>query len=401
MKHIISALLMAFVVIGCDFEKEIDMPDFDSTHRLAITAILDTDNGSFTLTVLEALPLSFYKDWQPLSRTVIRDGEIRLFEDNNLILQLDGPFDLSSSRQYPDYPGANDLQPNGYNYKKTGISAIAGKTYRLEAEIDGYEKITATTVMPDAPIIGEVKTDTTNIVQRNNVATFRSLGNGYSNSWGDSNFIVTDISLTDNSASPDYYVIQQRIRSEIPIVEDDEHYWHYNQPWFHNPSGVIFTGISSMLLVQDNPDYESQMGGLFGETETYDLYQFDSFIMSDFTFANGSTNLKLHAGYSDVLGQRTYAAKLSDYDPETDGVELIFSNRFDVIIKHISPETYKHYQSLVLQSTGMDFFTEPVNIVSNVENGYGCFSAINSAVISMEYERYYYPEKEIYYDYGY
>jgi hypothetical protein len=33
----------------------------------------------------------------------------------------------------------------------------------------------------------------------------------------------------------------------------------------------------------------------------------------------------------------------------------------------------KYYRSLALQSTGTGFFTEPVNIIGNIENGYGGF----------------------------
>ena len=381
-------------MISCDFEKVIDMPDAEAAPKLAVTAILDTDSGRFTLSIFEALPLSHYKDWQPISRTVIRDGKIRLFENDNLILQLDGPFDLSSNRQYSENPDANEFYLSGYHYKKTGISAVAEKTYRLEAEIDGYEMITATTIMPDAPIIGEVKTDMANIVRKTNAISFNSLEKGYS-SWlaGSDTYIATDVSLTDNSTSLNYYAIQQMIFSEAESTEEEY------LPWYYNPTGITSTGVSNPLLIQDNPDYESQMGGIFGESESYDLYLFDLLLISDFTFANGSTNLKLHARYDDFFGYGTYPAALPDYNPENDGVEIIYSKRFDIIIKHISSEAYKHYKSLALQLTGMDFFTEPVNIVSNVENGYGCFSACNSTVISMEYEVYYYPEKQIYYEY--
>ena len=393
-KYITVAFLLIFVIISCDFEKIIDMPEYDSVPKLAVSSILDTDSGRFTLSIFEALSLSHYKDWKPISRTVIRDGEIRLFEDDNLILQLDGPFDLSSNRQYPEDPSVNDFHPNGYHYKKTGVSAVAGRTYRLEAEIDGYEMVTATTIMPDAPVIGEIKTDTVNIVHKDNIASFYSLGYGYGSSWSN-NFIITDVSLTDNSTSPDYYVIQQRIYTNIKSIVGEV----INPYWINDISvSTVNTGISNPLLVQDNPDYESQMGDIFGESESYDLYLFDLFVMSDFTFANSNIDLKLHAGYNDFFGYGNQV-RLSDYNLETDGAEVTRSCRFDVMIKHISPETYKHYQSMALQLTGVDFFTEPVNIVSNVKNGYGCFSACNSHVTSMEYECYSYPDKQIYYEY--
>jgi hypothetical protein len=56
-------------------------------------------------------------------------------------------------------------------------------------------------------------------------------------------------------------------------------------------------------------------------------------------------------------------------------------------VAHLTVDSYAHYRSVALQKAGIDFFSEPVPIVSNIEGGYGCFSAINTVVKKiMEYE---------------
>jgi hypothetical protein len=50
----------------------------------------------------------------------------------------------------------------------------------------------------------------------------------------------------------------------------------------------------------------------------------------------------------------------------------------DILVSHLSTATFEHYRSLVLQSNGVGFFSEPVSIAGNIENGYGCFTAINT-----------------------
>jgi len=62
-------------------------------------------------------------------------------------------------------------------------------------------------------------------------------------------------------------------------------------------------------------------------------------------------------------------------------------------VQHFSESTFRYYRGQVLQRNRVGFFTEPVTITGNIENGYGHFAAINAVSIKLlefEYEDYRY-----------
>jgi hypothetical protein len=103
-----------------------------------------------------------------------------------------------------------------------------------------------------------------------------------------------------------------------------------------------------------------------------------------FTNTSGTINLLVQ---TDILKQSPdkYPEYPAGYPCDNPSIVSV-----SLCIAHLSSDAYVHYRSLILQKAGMDFFSEPVSIVSNIENGYGCFSAINTVrEIIAEYETYY------------
>lgn len=367
-KYFVFVILCMVLCHSCDpFSKEIEIETADFPPKLSVTATLDTDSGTFTLFVFEGRSVAYHEN-TPSDLEIIRDGEIRLYGDGEQIFSLQGPFTLSFGR--------------GFRHVAKGISVKAGCSYRLEIDIEGYDMVTSTALMPDAPIIGEVRTDTVHTVYKAKGTVFYNFENSFTFSAKDSaarnlQYYVTRLSLTDNSNGTDYYSFQ-RIFS-----------YTYADGTILNLERDI--GISDINLIQDNPEYYYNRNLL--EDEVCDIYEYDLMVLSDCAFAGRTVHLELLTNDPHDISPSGSLSDLPipDYDPDRDGTEVKSYYANTLIVKHISTETFLHYRSLVCQKAGVDFFTEPAYIVSNVENGYGCFAAVNTQRIHLyDYVKYAY-----------
>ena len=78
----------------------------------------------------------------------------------------------------------------------------------------------------------------------------------------------------------------------------------------------------------------------------------------------------------------TGVAELSNTLIQTDDTELY------IHLEHLSEDAYKYYSShaINLNIGGLDIFSEPISLFSNVENGYGIFAGINTSTVVVEVE---------------
>ncbi len=136
--------------------------------------------------------------------------------------------------------------------------------------------------------------------------------------------------------------------------------------------------------MQDNPDMEAQ--GILMNLEPVDIYVFIMMFLSDLNLSkrNGSFPLYVSAHtpqhYNDLY-----------YKDNPNYEKVFFHSELFLRVKHITTATFNYYRSLALQYEGMGFFTEPVNIAGNIEDGYGEFSVFNSVNFKLlEYESYKY-----------
>jgi hypothetical protein len=358
--------------------RKIDIDSADFPPRLAVSATLDTDSGRLAMTLHEGRSLISHNRSQSV-QSLIRNGVVNLFRDEQLVWTLTGAFDLSP---YKDSGYGNEEAYSYINVKDIPVNA--GSIYRLEIDMDGYEKVYSTVVMPADPIVDDASIDIDNPVEKNKV----NYVSGYYGS--DGPYCPIKCTLKDNTDAQDYYALQvnQLIQSDNP---------DYLTYAGETGSDV---GVSNLTLIQDNPDYEAR-GSALGDGESYDLYLFNTLLLSDITFRDGNTTLDLFTCLRNERNERNvFPERPADYDPAIYGPEVIFDNRVTLVVKHITAETFKHYRSLLLQEEGLGFFSEPVQINSNVVNGYGCFSLKNTRrVVLKNYKRYYYPQRSLYYGY--
>ncbi|MDR3246567.1 MAG: DUF4249 family protein, partial [Prevotellaceae bacterium] len=312
--------------------------------------------------------------------------------DGQEIFSETGQFDLSVGQMYAGEPGYYDTyDKNGYSASFTNIPVSAGRTYSIEIDIDGYDKATATAVMPDAPLVSGVSIDYNHPVTKENVVRINSL-NVYYGGIPDQYFPLS-LNINDNSSQSDFYSLQIEINETIEYQRDNGLGELISETLYNNSPLKIST--SNLTLIQDNPDFESQDIALNGESA--DLYAFDLMMLTDVTFAGKTTKLDLYSsifltkmypfGYSYVY----YTRPVTNYDPERHGEQVHIVRKVDLLVKHHTQETFKQYRSMAFQLAGVGFFSEPVFITSNMENAYGGFSVQNSLRFSLfEFEEYAY-----------
>lgn len=371
MKIHITCLSVLFIVLalsGCDdMRKRIDVDLADFPPKIAVSAWLDTDMGTFSMRLYEGFSLVSYNRYQSHTQ-IIKNGSVQLYRDGQLVWSLAGRFDLSVyTMEYGEY---GDIHRD---ITVTGLPVDAGSVYRLEIEMDGYQKAVATAVMPDPPEVSDATIDLDTYEKKNSVNLVTV---GYLD--GGSYFHPVTCTLSDNSSEQDYYTLQI-FRRQSSTAPDDY------------PDTEVKTdiGVGNSAIIQDNPDVEVQ-GSFFDDTKTYDLYCFDVLLLSDLTFSGKSAELELFttADLQNRVGQNQ---KITDYNPAIHGREVVINNQWEIKVGHITSEMFRHYRSLLLQEKGLGFFSEPVLIVSNVENGYGCFSLQNSRrIVLKEYKTYVY-----------
>ena len=154
--------------------------------------------------------------------------------------------------------------------------------------------------------------------------------------------------------------------------------------WHQDISYVTRIATPDLTLIQDNPDIESK--DLTSNGENYDLYSFSLMLLTDATFSGSQKHLDMYLLSNGQLlneSHHYYSKPVIRYDPWRHGNQNYIKKRMDLLVTHLSPEVFRQYRSMAFQMAGMDFFSEPVFISSNMENAYGCFSVQNTVRIPL------------------
>jgi hypothetical protein len=369
MKYFAALLSLCLFITGCEdlFVKTIDVDSAGLSAKLVVTATLDTDSGRLTLSIGEGRPLQDYN--KAVNNPLIRNGTVRLFENDREIFTKSGVFNMSPAN-------------SGYHERFTNISAIAGCTYRIEIDMEAYDKATATAVMPETPFISGAMMDTEHYTVKKNVMEIRSLGNFYSKSIMENYCFPFSLIIDDRNDQPDYYSLRMEYseKREQWLVYDFDNYRIENEELV-NPVNIA---TPNLTLIQDNPDVESNEMS-FSEDGGGELYSFDLLVLTDATFRNRSAKLDLYALYFPVYNETHYYPKpVVVYRPYLHGNREHFIRKRDLLVTHLTQETFRQYRNMAFQLAGIGFFTEPVFITSNMENAYGCFSLQNTVRINVE-----------------
>ena len=378
MNHRIIIHIWIFLLISCDFEMktELDLHTISSPPKLAVSATLDGGSGIFRILLAEGNALADYAEPQSRDKEIIRNGEIRLFEDNILILSEPGPFDMSyiSDHHIQNDDGRYDVVHSkiGCRFEKTEIFTRVGSIYRLEVEVDGYETVTSSMVMPAAPVVS-ASMDTTIL---EHMTLIYNRGGYYYNGYDIRN------DLKDNALTypfqMDFWSISVHLVDPDPNernyfaleFQDNQHFSQHNEKFI---ASII--SVADISILQDNPTIEVKEGRPHA-----DFYSFTGpLLISDITFSGKNTSLKFYLGIE------------PEFFPENwenmEFVKNITHHTLTFYVKSIPPETFKYFRKQLLQQAGVGFYTEPVVIESNIINGYGYFSVFNSVSFQfLEYE---------------
>jgi len=380
-----SLSLFIFTFVSClkldtDLKKDLDIKTLVFPPKLAVSATLDGEKGDFRIFIAEGRALAGYISYT--NEVIIRDGEIRLFEDDKLILSEPGPIDMSYilPDHYKDENGNWVYRsPNyWYGFYKSGIPTRAGSVYRLEVEVEGYETAIATMAMPSIPVVS-ASTDTTVMVIKNLSRSSSVVGYWTEPRLGGKHFI----DLSDDSYEVGFWTVSVYITDLYP---NENNYFalkidgNINLVGYHSDMNGI--GVSDISILQDDPNLEARRGGLVDMDHT-DFYVFETFFMSDRTFSGKTAPLTFYS-----VAEKTSDPYMGPYFANDPAFEKIMRPRTTFLrIQHFSESTFRYYRGQALQRQRVGFFTEPVTITGNMENGYGHFAVINTITIPiLEYE---------------
>ena len=348
MKTKLSSIFIILLFTACDNMKtELDVSTISFPPKLTVSATLDGGNGDFTVVLTEGRSLADYTVPQPIRYELIRDGEIRLFEDDRLIFSERGTIDMSNRDAVRDSITYQIVVPyyHGHYFKKSGIPTTPGCVYRLEVEVDGYETVVASEVMPVLPVVSAA-IDTTATV------TFPTVSG-----WG-YQFWPVSVQL-DNAKQGNYYALEMICDWKLPDYPERDWLYYY---------GVA---VADKSLLVDSPK------DMFISNES-EPYWTNILFLNNLSLTAKNGSLTCYAQPPDIHEVRT---------PEQDSSNLhVYTlHRFIYTfrINHISKETFKYYHSLAAQRLGVGFYTEPVLIFGNIKNGYGMFSVFNSLKVNL------------------
>ena len=363
--------------VGCEMITYLEFNDnIKFSPKLSVTAILDSESGSLYVSLMEGRPLTDYNTEEPFYFFFekIHDGEIRLYEDGTLIRSQQGTFDTATEAETTSdrYPV---IQHVNY-YVLTGFDVKPGSVYRLEVELEGYPVASSTITAPVAPV-ASASMDTSAFVIRTKPDQIFSMGYVWelSEAWADNIMPEKYWSVSVSIADPDpdnmnYYALDI-FKTEHTDDNTISEYKKYN--W------GIGSYDAALLL-------GSSLQDLLNGVKPNDLSIFSTLLVNDFDFSAENASRTFYAG----------AADLSKNDNDSDSDEKITTHHsLSLRVTHVPSAVYRYYWSLAQNKNVLQLYSEPIIVVSNIENGYGIFSVLNSASITLlEWETYKYNKKE-------
>ena len=356
-RYLYFPLLSFIVFIACDMTKELDIEILSIPPQLSVTAIFNGQDGIFDIRLKESYSLADLNKPVQYNKEIICDGEIRLFEDDELILSIPGPFDMSV--KITEHGSGWKWGQNGYRWVSGGISSHVGSIYRLEVEVEGFPTAVSTSVMPAAPVV-TANIDTSEQVIKKNVREIAAAGywlSHFGTSWYD-NYpdkywpfsVMADVSGSENN----YYAL------DLFKFETN-----YIQVW-----GI--GGSDASILTENGMDNE-----LFS-SNLADLYLFPVLVTNNIT--NGVSR-NFFAAVPEIPNTTESDDSYSEDNPNME--KIISQHQLILRVRNITPASYRYFRTLSMQYSENRFNEQPVTVDSNIENGYGCFAVYNTANISL------------------
>lgn len=347
MKKNINLLLLAVLILmsgAC--QKEIEFDKKLIQPKLVINSFIEADS-------LIDVKVSASKTIPGLESTFkwLNNATVKLFVNDVETETLQGyPIEIEKIEEDYWYY-SNDTRPT-YGYRSVNTRAENGKNYRIEVVHNDYETAYSETTLPAKPQLVSYKYE--DVTQ-----TYY----GY-----DQRAVQISIRFKDNAGEKNYYRLNIKAFTGTWLPDYREK---------DDTTGVIqlSTRYLGNVASEDkllNPDQEDANDFLFGSpNNTYNLFT-DEFIDGkeyELTFSITPNNNTVW--YNGEL--MVYGEKPGEF------------YQLSIQLQALTREAYLYMRSSYAQMWyGDDFFSEPVQAFSNIENGAGIFSGYSATAFEIK-----------------
>lgn len=319
-KHNRPALLLTGLfllsIVSCDTFSEFEIPR--EPDRLVLNGMFEA-NKPLQLEVGRSI---FILDTS-YDRSM-NNARITLYENGSIASQ----FELLVDPEWPDF------RSSIFN-SSTGFRPLAGHSYELEVEAEGFETIiSSTTIPPPVEVLGS-SFEQREIVLENNET-------GY----------PASVTFIDPKGGANFYQIEvifsYRVIHDLPIELDSIGAWVGIAPRVQSSQQISERFFKNRIFLEDR--------AFDGETFTFNF-------VVDANVAYSIHILEAPRDFEHVDGKLSF------------------------LVKHITEEQYKYGTTEVLQEElGGDAFSEPVPIFTNIENGLGIFAgySVSAGIINLQ-----------------
>jgi len=359
MKTFITLLGCMFLFASCEdfLKKDIQIPMADTAPKLVVTSALE--DSLFYVYVSLSTPINSQIS---LSSQRIDEALIELFDGEDQILEI------TQRDKYPESEWGNSYYINTPFALRTDIKVVPGQTYTLKVSVEGYPPVSSTVTAPSSVLAYGAQTWLDQSVDKTENIAF--VDQDYFGSCP--SFVPISFRIKDDSGEKDYYMLEAfEVANENTSIAN-----------LYLNSQRFLLATSDRTLVQDNPDIVADQW--LSETDI-NTFAFGQMIVSDLSFQGQEKAFNLLMS-SCLLHyeKRNDCERLHQYYP--DRVYTIHYKLY-ATIRHLNEESYHYYRTFALQRIGLDFFSEPVSLISNIEGGYGCFAVCTtSKVLLAEYD---------------
>lgn len=329
MKKPILYLLIAFgLLTSC--EKMIDLDIEDLQPQLVVNA-LGATGEPLSVVLTESRPVFGIHN---------SDEDFPRVTDATVTLTVNGSLPLSASRDSNCYTLPYIPQ--------------AGDSLALRVERPGHTPATASAIIPNAPTVGPIEqpTTTTNDGYYNEVLTF-------------------SIPLSDPGAGTDYYyitlhrtdtIICTYLDSDNTVTAIDTTYNTSNMFECRDQLVVTEVDVLGMIDRMDAPTYYGEM-----------------LLFSDERFNGQSHNIQI----SDYFYVDEYRTGYDSFD-----TRIVVHSTYTIDVASLSRDTYLYLnslQALEYSDEITNFFSEPVQLLTNVEGAIGILGIANKTSHTCHY----------------
>lgn len=340
--HIVLLILsFSFLLIAC--QKEIEFDKKLIQPKLVVNSFIEADSFIVvhvaTSKTIPGLEKPF--EWPD-------DATIKLYVDNTETETLSSfPIEYPETEENDYWYINSDISRPTVGYRTVNTKAETGKIYRLEISHPDYETASTETFLPEKP----------QLISYSSEPIVESMY-GY-----EQRYLAFKVKFKDTASEKNYY----RLSVHAFIGR-----WSPNYSSEKDTTGIIQLSEGYITYINStdkilNPDEEDANDFLFGSpSNNYNLFT-DEFI----------DGKEYEINFSIQLNNGNYYQNGELVVPEQHQGEFY---RYTISLQAITYDAYLYMRSSYAQRWyGDDFFSEPVQAYSNVENGVGIFAGYSSS----------------------